>query len=67
MLQKKIHGIDLKACWPEYTGGDNLDASLEFIKGKFMAIQETSTHFLDALNEREVRDIVTQELELLAH
>jgi hypothetical protein len=40
LFAEKITKVDLRVCFPEYTGGKNYDAAVDYIKKAFLAQNE---------------------------
>eukprot|EP01118_Nematostelium_gracile_P011151 TRINITY_DN3919_c0_g1_i2.p1 TRINITY_DN3919_c0_g1~~TRINITY_DN3919_c0_g1_i2.p1 ORF type:complete len:214 (+),score=48.34 TRINITY_DN3919_c0_g1_i2:511-1152(+) len=59
LFKEKIARIDLKICFPNYSGGKNLEPALAFIKARFTETNHTSshplyTHFTCAINTENI-------------
>jgi GTPase SAR1 family protein len=73
IFQEKIRNVDLKVCFPEYDGGLNFDAAKDFIRSRFLGMNENAkkllyTHFTCATDTgniavvfKAVKDIVLRQ------
>eukprot|EP01115_Flamella_aegyptia_P015399 TRINITY_DN941_c0_g1_i2.p1 TRINITY_DN941_c0_g1~~TRINITY_DN941_c0_g1_i2.p1 ORF type:complete len:301 (+),score=80.41 TRINITY_DN941_c0_g1_i2:356-1258(+) len=59
LFKEKIARVDLSVAFPSYTGGSNVDGALNFIKGRFLELNQTSkviyTHFTCAIDTENVQ------------
>jgi len=59
LFRQKIDHIDLKVCFPEYTGGCNFEAASEYIKQKFLQVNKSPhdvfVHFIVAVDTDNVK------------
>jgi GTPase SAR1 family protein len=59
LFKEKIEKVDLKICFPNYTGGCNFDAASNFIKARFLEQNQSPhviyTHFTCAINTENIQ------------
>jgi len=71
LFQQKIKSVDLNMCFPEYNGGCDEEKGLEFMKKKFVGLNQSTrevyVHVTSATTSNHVRDLFVTIPSLLAN
>lgn len=59
LFKEKIERVDLSVCFPSYSGGRNYESAANFIKQRFLELNQTSkviyTHYTCAISTENVQ------------